>query len=237
MKSFLKRAWPLFLLLALGAAAWFGGLADLISLRTLQENRERLAAFVSENFALSVAIYAVAYALVVALSIPGAVFMTLAGGFLFGTLVGGSATVVGATTGAIVIFLATRSALGRPLRARAETSGGLLRSLIEGVEKDAFSYILTLRLVPAAPFWMVNVAAGLADAPLRAYALATLFGIMPATFVYASVGAGLDSVFASGAEPDLASVFRNLLAPLAALGLLAISPVIWRRFFRRPVAR
>lgn len=233
MTSQLKRAWPLAVLLALGAAAWFGGLADLVSLRTLQENRERLSAFVEANFLLSVAIYAAAYVLVVALSIPGAVFMTLAGGFLFGTLVGGSATVVGATTGAIVIFLATRSALGRPLRARAEAGGGLLKRLIEGVEKDAFSYILTLRLVPAAPFWMVNVAAGLADAPLRSYALATLFGIMPATFVYASVGAGLDSVFAAGAEPDLASVFRDLAPPLAALGLLALSPVVWRRLVKR----
>lgn len=164
------------------------------------------------------------------MSIPGALFLTLAGGFLFGTWIGGSATVVGATIGAVLVFAIVRTSLGEALRERAEASGGRLKAVMDGVRDGAFGYILTLRLIPLAPFWLVNVASALANAPLPAYALATLIGIMPATFIYSSVGAGIGQVLARGGEPNLKIIFEPyVLGPLVALGLLSLGTTLFQR--------
>jgi uncharacterized membrane protein YdjX (TVP38/TMEM64 family) len=138
-----------------------------------------------------------------AVSLPGGLVLTLAGGFLFGTWLGGAATVIGATIGAILVFYAVRTSFGESLRRRAEASGGRLKTIIDGVAAGAFGYILTLRLIPIMPFWFVNVAAGLAHAPTGAYALATLIGILPATFIYSGIGAGIGELVARGETPNL----------------------------------
>lgn len=234
----LKRIWPLLAVAALVAAVYASGYGRLLSLETLRDQREALRAFVDANTVLAFAIFVGVYALAVSASVPGAVFLTLAGGFLFGTWLGGTGTVIGATIGAIVIFYAVRTAIGRPLREKAEAGGGLLQKVVAGVREDAFAYVLTLRLTPVAPFWLVNVAAGVADAPLRAYAPATFLGIMPATFVYSAVGAGLDQVFARGEEPDLSLIFQPyVLGPLVGLALLSLVPVVIKRLNRRKGAQ
>ena len=228
--SALKRFWPLLALAALAALLLASGLWRELSLEGLARHRATLAGFVEAHRALAVAAFVLAYALVTAASIPGALFMTLAGGLLFGVWVGGAATVVGATLGALAAFYAVRSSLGAALRARAERSGGVLKSVMDGFGRDAFAYVLTLRLIPAAPFWLVNAAAGLAHAPVRPYALATLLGIIPGTFIYAGIGAGLGDVLARGERPDLGVIFEpQILLPLVALGLLSLASALFRR--------
>ena len=87
-----------------------------------------------------------------------------------------------------------------------------------------------MRLIPLAPFWLVNVASALAHAPLRAYALATLIGIIPATFIYSSVGAGIGQVLARGEEPNLRIIFEPyVFGPLIALGLLSLGTTVFQR--------
>lgn len=218
-------------------AVQLSGLGRHASLDELQRHETTLRAFVDAHRVLALAGYVALYALVAALSVPGALVLTLAGGFLFGIWLGGAATVIGATTGAVILFFAVRTSLGEPLRARAERSGGLLKSIVDGVRAGAFGYILTLRLAPVAPFWMVNVAAGLADAPVRPYVLATFFGIMPATFIYAGVGAGLSRVVAQGGAPNLGVILEpHVLGPLIALALLSLAVTLFRRRRRRTQA-
>ncbi len=137
---------------------------------------------------------------------------------------------VGATLGAVAVFYAVRTSLGAAMRRRAEASGGKLKAVIDGVEAGAFGYILTLRLVPLAPFWLVNIAAALAHAPLRAYALATFLGIMPATFIYSGIGAGIGELIARGEAPDAGVIFEpKILLPLVGLGLLSLGVTLYQR--------
>jgi uncharacterized membrane protein YdjX (TVP38/TMEM64 family) len=226
----MKRYLPLLLLVAAVVAVFASGAGRYLSLESLRQNEALLRGFVSDNLALSLLVFVAVYAAATAVSVPGAIFLTLAGGFLFGTWLGGSATVVGATIGALLVFLIVRTSLGAALRARAEKSGGQLKAVMDGVRDGAFGYILTLRLIPLAPFWLVNVASALADAPLRAYALATLIGIMPATFIYSSVGAGISQVLARGEEPNLGIIFEPyVFGPLIALGLLTLAVTIFQR--------
>lgn len=228
--AILKRFWPLLLLAALAAALLASGVGQQLSLEGLARNQARLAGFVAENRVAAVLLFIAAYALVVAASIPGALFMTLAGGLLFGVWLGGSATVIGATLGSLAVFYVVRSSLGTALRERAERSGGALKKVMDGFGQDAFAYVLTLRLIPVAPFWLVNAAAGLAHAPVRPYALATFLGIIPGTFIYSGIGAGLGRVLAEGGSPELGVIFEpQVLLPLVGLGLLSLGAALFQR--------
>lgn len=216
------------LLVAAGIAAVFAlDLDRHLSLSALAENRRALAEFVAANGIAAGAAYMLVYAVVVALSVPGAVILTLAGGLLFGVVAGTALTVVGASVGAVAIFLAARTALGASLRSKA---GPFAAKLEAGFRENAFSYLLVLRLVPLFPFWLVNLVPAFLGVPLRVYALATVVGIVPGTLVYVSVGNGMGAVLDAGGTPDLAMVTRpEILLPILGLAALSLVPVAYKR--------
>jgi uncharacterized membrane protein YdjX (TVP38/TMEM64 family) len=222
------RFWPLLLILAGLGAAYAAGLHRSLSFEALGAQQERLGALVAAHPLLAPLAYMAVYAAAAALSLPGAVVITLAGGLLFGTWLGGACAVLGATVGAILLFLAARHSLGDWLAGRA---GPLLGRIRPGLERDGFSYLLALRLIPLFPFWLVNLAPALVRMPLPTFAGATLLGIIPGTFVFASVGAGVGAVLAEGRQPDLSVILRPaVLSPLLGLALLSLLPVAWRRW-------
>jgi uncharacterized membrane protein YdjX (TVP38/TMEM64 family) len=225
-----RRLLPLLLLLLALAATWAAGLPQQLSWDALARNHAALAEWVASHPDAAPALYIVIYAVAAALAFPGAAVVTVAGGLLFGTLVGGALAVLGSTLGATVLFLAVRYHLADALAARA---GGFLGRLGPQLKRDGFSYLLALRLVPAFPFWLVNIAAGLSGMRLLPYLAATLIGVLPVTFVYASIGAGIGAMLAAGGRPDLTVVFSpRILGPLIALALLSLLPVAWRRWKR-----
>ncbi len=170
--------------------------------------------------------YVALYALAVAVSFPGAVVFTVTSGLLFGTALGVALAVCGSTTGGVALFLIARTALGPFLARRTER----LRARIEpGLRRDGFSYVLALRLIPVVPFWLINLAAALSGVRLWHFAIATFIGIIPATTVFASIGAGLGSVLEAGRTPDLSVIFSPpVLLPLLGLALLSLLPIAWR---------
>lgn len=212
------------LLIGLGAVVAFVTLRDYLSLETLRDNREALLAWRDANYAIAAASFLLAYAAVVAFSIPGALWMTLGGGFLFGVIGGASLTVIAATLGVSAIFLAARTSLGETLRAKA---GPWLAKLEGGVRENEISYMLILRLVPAVPFFIANLAPAFLGVRFATYFWTTLVGIMPATVVYSWVGAGLGDVLDQGGEPNLGLIFEpHIIGPLLGLAALATLPVI-----------
>jgi len=223
----LRRFLPL-ALLAAGFAAFFAlGLHRYISFSTLSEHRGTLLALVERHAVLAPLAFMAGYALAVAFSIPGAAVLTIAGGFMFGTWAGTVYVVVGATLGAVGVFLAARTALGQGLRRRA---GPWMKRLETGFRENALSYLLVLRLVPLFPFWLVNLVPAFLGVPLGTYALGTFVGIIPGSFVYTSVGNGLGAVFETGGTPDLRIIFEpEILLPIVGLSLLALIPVIYKR--------
>ncbi len=222
------RLLPLFMLLAVAAAIVTFGVPHALSWSELAARQAELTAAAQAHPVQAVLLYVAAYALIVALSIPSGVVMSVTAGLLFGTLEGTAAAAVGATLGAIVLFLVVRLAL-RPVLARR--AGALLARIGPGLQRDGFSYLLALRLVPAFPFWLVNLAPALVGMRLAPYAAATLIGVIPATAVFASIGAGLASVLAAGGRPDVDMIFSpRVLGPLLGLAVLSLLPVLWRRW-------
>ena len=228
-----RRLLPLALLLvALAAFLALGG-ARLLSFDQLSARYAELTGFVAAHRVQAALIFVAVYIAVVAMVfVPVASVLTIASGLLFGTWLGGSLTVVGATVGACVVFLSARSAFGGLLQRRA---GGALARLRDGFERDAFSYLLALRLTPVVPFWVINLASGLFGMKLWQFALATLFGIMPATFVYASVGAGAGAALAAGREVAFGALVRQpqVFLPLLGLALLSLIPVAIKHLRRK----
>jgi uncharacterized membrane protein YdjX (TVP38/TMEM64 family) len=229
--AMLKRWLPLLVLVGLIGAVFAFDLQRYLSLDALRDNRAALQAVVQEHMLLAAGGFVLTYTIVVALSLPGAAVMTLTGGFLFGTWLGASLNVLGATLGATALFLAARSAIGDALRSR---TGPFLKRMEDGFRRDAFNYLLFLRLVPAFPFWAVNLAPALLGMRLAPYVTATAIGIIPGSVVYTAFGAGLGQIFDAGADVNLSDVFSpTLIAALIGLGLLALLPIALRRLRNR----
>jgi uncharacterized membrane protein YdjX (TVP38/TMEM64 family) len=219
----------LVLALILGLAAFFAfDLNSYVSIDSIKSNREALSAFVARNGIWAAFLFGALYAVVVAFSLPGGAVMTITGGFLFGWLGGGLIVVVGATIGATALFLIARTAIGGYLEAKA---GPFVRKMEDGFRQNALSYLLVLRLIPLFPFWLVNLVPAFLGVSTTTYIVATFFGIIPGTFVYASVGNGLGALFDAGDDPDLGIIFEpQFLAPLIGLAVLAVIPVVYKKF-------
>ena len=243
----IRRVIPLVAIVLLAVAAYLVFGTGMISLEALVRHRSAIDSFVAAHRVLAVLAYIGLYIVTVALSLPGATFLTVAGGFLFGVWIGAGSAVVGAALGATIIFLIARTALGEPLLKRA---GSRAQQLAQGFREDAFSYLLFLRLVPAFPFFLVNLVPAFAGVRLCTFVAATAIGIVPGGLVYAFAGTGLDSVIAAQKDAydacmaagrgDCHLAFNpsgvltpELIGALIALGVLALLPVAVKRLRAR----
>jgi uncharacterized membrane protein YdjX (TVP38/TMEM64 family) len=226
MSSALKRFGPIALVLAGLVLALSLGLHRYLSFDALAERQDQLQALLATRPWLVAGGFVAIYVLATATSLPGAIWLTIGGGFLFGPFLGTALSALGATTGATLLFLAASSAFGEGLAARA---GGWVSRFEDGFRQNAFTNLLTLRLLPVAPFWGVNLAAAALKVPLGTFILATAIGILPGGFVYALIGNGLGAAIATGAPPNL-SLFSQpaIVAPLFGLAALAMLPTVLR---------
>lgn len=247
-RGLLRRWLPLIALAALMALAFSMGWHEYLSFKTVGLNYEAMRDFIGNNLIVALLLYGLTYIAVVALSLPGGLILTVSGGLLFGWAIGAPATIVSATIGATILFLIAKTSFGESL---AERAGPWLAKLRSGFQENALSYLLFLRLVPAFPFFVVNLAPALLGVPLRTYVLGTFFGIMPGTLAYSVAGAGLGSVVeAQNASYNAcladnpasecpysidtsALVTKELLAAFVLLGIVALIPVFLSKWKSR----
>lgn len=225
-----KRFLPVALLLVAAAGIYAFDLQMYLSFEALSRHREVLVGLVEKHLIPAALAYVVIYALATALSLPGGAVLSVTGGFLFGGWQGGIVVVVGATIGATAVFLIARTALGDSLRRRA---GPWLQKMQAGFQDNALSYLLTLRLIPLFPFFVVNLVPAFLGVRLSTYVLGTGIGIIPGALVFTYAGAGLGAVFDSGEDFSVGSVLSpEIVIALTGLGLLSLLPVLYKRFRR-----
>lgn len=223
-----KRLIPLFVLAA-GLVAFFTlGLDQFLTFDALKENRAWLLDQVEQSPVFAALVYMGIYIAVVAFSLPGGAVMTITGGFLFGQWLGSIYVVFAATVGAVILFIAAKTALGDLLRAKA---GPFLQKMEAGFREDALSYLLVLRLIPVFPFFIVNLVPAFLGVSLRVFFIATFAGIIPGSFVYATVGAGLGSIFDAGGDFSARGILTpEIITALVGLAVLALLPVVYKRY-------
>lgn len=242
----LRRLAPLGLLLGALLLVYAMGWHRSLSIETLVENNAAIDAFIAAHWVAAVLSFIAIYAASVILAVPTGAVVAVIGGFLFGTLVGGAASMLGSTLGATTVFLIARSAFGEKLLRRV---GVRAESFAAAFRADAFYYVMFLRLMPV-PSWLTNFTAALCAVRLPIFVAATALGRTPGSFILAMFGAGLDSMIASqetvyraclaAGEPDCRIDFDpanvvtpTLVAALVGLGLLALLPVLARRLLWR----
>jgi uncharacterized membrane protein YdjX (TVP38/TMEM64 family) len=191
-----------------------------------------LKAWTLAHYVSAVFLYIVIFILIIACGIPGATFLALAGGFLFGT----SAifyAILGTTLGGLTLFFAIRTTLGAQIAAK---SSGWIKTMELGFQENAFLYLLMLRLMPVFPCWISNISAGALNVPVRTFLFATVLGITPATIIYVYVGRGFDQFFASEHVPSLSFFLTpSIVLPLIGLAILSALPVFYksiRKYYR-----
>ena len=227
----IKRYLPLLILIA-GLVAFFAlDLDRYVSFKALRENRVTLLTWVQNAGALAALTYMAVYAVAIAFSLPGGAVLSITGGFLFGAVWGTVYIVISATLGATALFLIARTALGDSLRTKA---GPWLQKMEAGFQENAMNYLLVLRLVPLFPFFVVNLVPAFLGVSLSTYVVGTFVGIIPGTFVYATVGAGLGSIFDAGGEFSAKGILTpQILIALIGLAVLAFIPVVYKKLKAR----
>ena len=228
-KSTLVRYLPL-MAIALVAAIGAFTLRDYLSFDALRDNRETLIAFRDSNYVMTALVFMLAYMVIVAFSLPGAAIATLTGGFLFGVFPGVLFNVIGATSGAVIIFLAAQWGLGEKLQERMDASDGMVAKIKHGIDENQWSMLFFIRLVPAVPFFVANLIPAFLGVPLYRFVISTFFGIMPGGLVYTSVGSGLGEVFAKDETPNLGIIFEpHILLPILGLCALSLMPIVIKK--------
>ena len=218
----MKKKILIFLIL-IGAIAIFYSfdLQRFLTLESLKENRQTLMLTYQTHRTPFIIGFILIYTAQTALSLPGAAILTLAGGAVFGAVMGTIWVNIGATTGALLAFLLARTLLRDWVLKRF---GQRMLSLDNGLNENGLSYLLSLRLVPLFPFFLVNLACGVTGLSIKTYLIGTMIGILPGSFVYANAGASLASIESIG---QVAST--RVLVSLALLGLFALIPAMYRR--------
>ncbi|MEJ2231995.1 MAG: TVP38/TMEM64 family protein [Nitrospirales bacterium] len=220
--SFLGKVLTGCVLLAGIGAFFYFDLGQYLSLDALKANRDTLLQYTTAHYEIAVVLFILVYILQTAFSLPGGAVLTLTGGFLFGSLMGTLFVNVGATAGATLAFLAARYLLHDWVE---QKFGDRLGPIQAGFAKNAFSYLMTLRLIPAFPFFLVNLVSGLTRVNLGTYVLATSIGIIPGSFVYAFAGRQLGAI---NSLREIAS--PPVLLAFTLLGLLALMPAAYRKW-------
>ena len=202
-------------------AFFYFDLGQYLSLNSLKENKDGLRNYTDKHYFLMVILFIGVYIAQTAFSLPGAAILTLAGGFLFGVFFGTIYVNIGATAGATLAFFAARYLFRDSIEKRF---GQKLESIQKGFSKNGFSYLITLRLIPLFPFFLVNLASGLTRLRLPTYVTATALGILPGSLIYCNAGKQLGNINSLG---DIAS--PGVLGAFILLGLLALVPVMYQK--------
>lgn len=224
--SMLRKLAPLAVIALVLAAGYASGLHTYLSFEALSENKALIDGFVNDNFLLAMAAYLGIYILAVSVSFPGASFLTIAGGAIFGWAIGGTLTVIAATIGASIIFLVAKTSLGDYL---AEKAGPRMAKLRTGFQEDSFNYLLTIRLAPIVPFWITNLAPALFGMALARYVLATFIGIIPGTYAYAFIGDQL------GGAVEGSDLVTKVTLGLGALAVASLIPIVIKWVRRKKI--
>jgi len=225
------RLLPLAVIAAMFVAVVASGALKHVSLNELAVHRAQLTQLVAQHPVLTLVVYVLGFSLFVLACLPGPSLWAATGGFLFGPWVGGAAALAGGSVGSTLVFLACRTAFGDWLATRAGSTAARIEA---GFARNAFSYLLALRLAPVAPMFLVNIAAGMARIPLPAFVLATVIGTIPGAFIFASLGAGLDDAIRRHAALDAGLFTRpGIVLPLAGLTLISLIPTGWRAWKAR----
>jgi uncharacterized membrane protein YdjX (TVP38/TMEM64 family) len=193
-----------------------------MNIEVVIEHKDSLRQAVQESLLLSLVIYMIIYIAVSVFMVPGSAIMSMLAGFLYGTLAGTLIINIGATCSAVAGFFASRYIFGRDIQSRYSRK---LERFNTEMENNGKNYLITLRIIPVFPFFLVNLLSGITMIPLWTFIWTTSLGIIPGSFVYAYIG---NTCSLASSVPE-GRTGTHIIIALSMLGILSILPAYLRR--------
>lgn len=221
MKKQKQIFFALFIIIAL-AIIYYINLPTYITLEALKQQKDYLLVISQTYYWISAIAYIIIYCLVTTFSLPGAAPMSLLGGFLFGTFFGALYVIIGATIGAVLAFLGIRYLLGSMLQNRYKKR---LKHFNQDLVHYGALYLLSLRLIPLFPFFLINILSGLTTISTFTFFWTTLLGIIPGALIFTFAGNRFYTI------KTIADVFSyKMLFAFLLLALFVLIPVIYKKY-------
>ena len=218
----------IFLLIILSSSIFFDYWNFIFKL--IVNNQSELLIFIEKKFILSLIFFTILYLVSTALSLPIGTFLTFLGGYIFGGFIGFFLVVIGATLGAVILFLIIKAGFIKSFESIKRKSE-ILNKIKLGVEKDIWSYLFFIRFLPVFPFWFVNIAPAILGVRFFPYLVTTFFGIMPGTLSIIMIGSGVEDIVNQKDDFNL-NIFeqKKILIGLLVLSVISILPIFLKKF-------
>ena len=203
---------------------------DFFELKTLFINLENIQNYISNNFLFSFLIFTFSYCLLIVCNFPIASLLSLIGGFLYGTWIGGIGIIVGGTIGSFIVFLLAKLLFHDYISKKLLQRYSFIKQYFQ---KNELELMLLIRLIPGIPFFAQNlILAGLGAKKLKFF-FTTLFGLSPWAIIFASIGQGLEEIFIEGQALSFALIAKpEYLIPISIIILLVIFILMFKKKFK-----
>tara|TARA_B100000003_G_scaffold135518_2_gene121538 strand:- start:1784 stop:2479 length:696 start_codon:yes stop_codon:yes gene_type:complete len=218
----------IFLLLAISSSFLFDYWGFIIDLIT--QYHTELLDFIENKFFSSLILFTIIYAISIAISLPIGSFLTFIGGYIFGAYYGFFSVIIGATVGALILFMIIKVGILKTIGSIHQKSE-LINKIKFGIDKNIWSYLFFIRFFPIFPFWFVNIAPAILGVRLLPYTVTTFFGIMPGSLSIILIGSGVEDIV--NKKVDFAWNFSDhkfFFIGLLILSLISILPIFLKKF-------
>tara|TARA_A100001011_G_scaffold253291_1_gene261578 strand:+ start:2408 stop:3103 length:696 start_codon:yes stop_codon:yes gene_type:complete len=218
----------IFLFLVISSSILFDYWDFIINLIT-QYHTEVLD-FIENKFVLSLILFTLIYVISIAISLPIGSLLTFIGGYIFGAYYGFFSVIIGATVGALILFVIIKAGILRTIGSIHQKSE-LINKIKFGIDKNIWSYLFFIRFFPIFPFWFVNIAPAILGVRLLPYTVTTFFGIMPGSLSIILIGTGVEDIV--NKKGDFIWNFSDqkfLLFGLLLLSLISTLPIFFKKF-------
>ena len=218
----------IFLMLAISSSFLFDYWGFIIDLIT--QYHTELLDFIENKFFSSLILFTIIYVISIAISLPIGSFLTFIGGYIFGAYYGFFSVIIGATVGALILFMIIKVGILRTIGSIHQKSE-LINKIKFGIDKNIWSYLFFIRFFPIFPFWFVNIAPAILGVRLLPYTVTTFFGIMPGSLSIILIGSGVEDIV--NKKVDFAWNFSDqkfFFIGLLILSLISTLPIFLKKF-------
>ncbi len=204
---------------------------DFFQLETFFYNLDFIQNFISQNYLLSIFTFLILYSFLILSNFPFASLLSMINGFLFGTWIGGTISIIGGTLGAFGIFIIAKKFFSEFIKNKFLNKYSYIENYFN---KNDLELMTLIRIVPAAPFFIQNLILAGLGANNKKFFFTTLFGLAPWSFIFGSIGQGLEEIFINKTELSFSLIFQpEYLIPLGFIAFLIVMIILFKKKFKK----
>ncbi len=203
---------------------------DFFQLENFFSNLDFIQNFISQNYLLSIFIFLILYSFLILCNFPFASILSMINGFLFGTWIGGAISILGGTIGAFGIFIIAKFFFSDFIKNKFLNKYTYIENYFN---KNDLELMILIRIIPAAPFFIQNLILAGLGANKKKFFFTTLFGLAPWSFIFGSIGQGLEEIFINKTELNISLIAQpEYLIPLGLIAFLVIMIILFKKKFK-----